>query len=310
LVEVTHILIASFLLAIIGYLAQTTGLCMVRGVQEALAGKPSFLLAILFSGTLGWFSLVAALIFGIENPFTSYHFHYWSILGGCLFGIGAALNNGCGVSTVSKLARGQVVMVSTVLGWIIGWQLEELLVINIVRISYAIPQYAHFSVLITLSLCLITLTMRFSKEERKTWLSMLAIGLVAGVAFLLEPNWTPSSLLRDLSLSRWDSSSSHWPTPGRFFLFMSLIGGMIGAAMWTKSFELQSASLVVVLRHLLAGTLMGVGAAIAGGGNDSLLLLALPALSLSGLTAVLSIVIGIYFVKGLFPMLRGIIRDA
>ena len=51
-----------------------------------------------------------------------------------------------------------------------------------------------------------------------------------------------------------------------------------------------------VLRHSSAGVLMGIGAALAGGGNDSQLLLALPSLSFAGLATVLSILCGIYAV--------------
>ena len=126
---------------------------------------------------------------------------------------------------------------------------------------------------------------------------MLVIGLIAGVVFLIEPKWTPSGLLRGLSLSGLDRGSPNWPSADRFLLFFGLIGGMIAAAVLTRSFSFQIPTMTDVLRHLSAGILMGIGAAIAGGGNDYQLLLALPSLSLTGLATVLSILCGIYAVK-------------
>jgi len=48
------------------------------------------------------------------------------------------------------------------------------------------------------------------------------------------------------------------------------------------------------VEHLFAGTLMGIGASLAIGGNDSQLLLALPAFSPAGFGAVAGILLGIW----------------
>jgi hypothetical protein len=72
---------------------------------------------------------------------------------------------------------------------------------------------------------------------------------------------------------------------------------MILAAVITRSFAFESAKFTRMLRHWGAGILMGIGAAVAGGGNDSQLLLSLPALSLAGLLTIVSILLGIYVVK-------------
>jgi hypothetical protein len=42
--------ISLLLVCIIGFLAQSIGLCMVRGVNEFKSGKPEFLLALLLRG--------------------------------------------------------------------------------------------------------------------------------------------------------------------------------------------------------------------------------------------------------------------
>jgi len=123
---------------------------------------------------------------------------------------------------------------------------------------------------------------------------MLAIGLMASVVFIYEPKWTPSGLLKDVSLSLWHSDWNQWPSIERFILIATLISGMFVAAIQTRSFKLIPSRWGVFLGHLLAGILMGVGAVIACGGNDTQLLLAMPSLSPAGVTSIISMLVGIY----------------
>ena len=60
-----------------------------------------------------------------------------------------------------------------------------------------------------------------------------------------------------------------------------------------RSFRWPRLSGRLLIKHLSAGVLMGVGAAIASGGNDSQLLLTLPALSPAGWATVASMILGI-----------------
>ncbi len=290
--------IALILIAALGYLAQRTGLCMVRGVNEAMAGKPLFLLAILFSGAFAWVSVVIAYFFQLQVPFISYQVTISAAVGGLLFGLGAAFNHGCGVSTISKLARGHLVMLATIAGWLLGWLL--------LAIFLPVPKAAHFQVasewhygglVLLLSLLIVLFVTRLKPKDRKIWRGMLAIGLMAGIAFLYEPQWTPSGLLKAISLAVWDGDASRWPSMERFMLIAALITGMAVAALWTRSFKLVWSNWRGYFRHGLAGILMGIGAALANGGNDSQLLLALPAMSPAGVVTVLSMLLGIYVVR-------------
>ena len=65
------------------------------------------------------------------------------------------------------------------------------------------------------------------------------------------------------------------------------------AAIRRKTFKFLPLQKTHCVRHLLAGCLMEIGAAIASGGNDSQLLLGLPSLSPAGITTVLSMLVGI-----------------
>ena len=123
---------------------------------------------------------------------------------------------------------------------------------------------------------------------------MMGIGLLAGFLFLYERGWTPSGLLHDLSATARGVEASTWPKPGRYLIIVFLLSGMAFVAIRTKSFELKVPSAKAGVVHLLAGTSMGIGAALARGGNDSQLLLTLPVFSPAGITAVASMLLGLY----------------
>jgi hypothetical protein len=288
------LMIIIFLVGSLGYLAQTSGLCMVRGVNEWEAGEPEFLLAIILSGSFGWVAILISYAFNFPLSMQANAVNAWFAFGGILFGIGASFNQGCGVSTLSKLARGDLKMMFTVIGWFVGWCL----------LSYWQPQLntkplylSHLlilGVLIFISVILLIWVSLGDKERKSLWFKMLGIGLIAGLIFLYEPKWTPSGLLHQVSNAIFSTDTS-WPIVERYLLFLGLLLGMFLAAWRTKKFQLVKFSLKQSCSHILAGTFMGFGASLALGGNDSQLLLALPALSPAGLLSTAGIVFGIWF---------------
>lgn len=118
--------------------------------------------------------------------------------------------------------------------------------------------------------------------------------MVASIVFLYERHWTPSGLLKDISLFVWYGDERQWPSRERFLLMLSLVLGMLIAAVYTRSFVVKWMTRRLVARHLFAGILMGMGAVLASGGNDTQLLLALPVFSPAGFVAVLFMLFGIY----------------
>ncbi|WP_261314571.1 YeeE/YedE family protein [Vibrio hangzhouensis] len=280
--------------ATIGFLAQTTGLCMVRGVKEAVSGKPVFLLSILLSGTLVWVAIAISYWFEYPVNYSPSYPTLWAAAGGLIFGMGAAFNGGCGVSTISRFARGQIVMFATVAGWLVAWlALADILKGGAVS-SYPMAVSTLLGILIVVSVVLLVLAFRSSTETRNLWLSMLGIGLMAGLVFIYEPHWTPSGLFKSMGLSLWNGQEESWPRVERFYLFAFLVIGMVVAALVTSSFKFESTSVPQVGKHFAAGIMMGIGAVMAGGGNDTQLLVSLPSLSLAGLVTTFSIVVGIW----------------
>ncbi len=290
---------------LLGYMAQQVGLCMVRGVSELLNGRPYFIMAILSSGAFVWISVLIAEQLNINYPFHDVQISPWVFVGGLIFGIGSAFNQGCSVSTIGRLACGQLKMLVTVIGWFTGWLIITYWIQSqywsptLVYLKVAKTTHWHTFVLMALSIGILAWTFSLTKEHRKIWFSMLTIGLVAGSLFLIEPRWTHSSFLQDLSYSLIHQDDQRWPANHRFLLAFSTVIGMVLAAWKNKYFGLRIPNFKTSMVHLFAGTLMGIGASLAGGGNDSLILLALPAFSLAGSVSLIGIILGIIMVKKL-----------
>ena len=85
---------------IIGYLSQSTGLCLVNSVRLALKRRFSLLFATLLSGSFSWISISIGQQSGLSDVNVAYGPNFWIALGGFMFGIGAAFNHACTLSTL------------------------------------------------------------------------------------------------------------------------------------------------------------------------------------------------------------------
>lgn len=234
----------------------------------------------------------------IPTNFKTFEVSIWFAIGGGLFGFGTAFNQGCGVSTLGKLSRGDSKMLFTIIGWLIGWTILANWNPSISHNKFIISSDITIGILIALSIALLVWAFIGDKERRKLWLTMMAIGLIGGFVFLFDPKWPPSGLLHKISHATVNPDNRLWPPKESYFLFIALLTGMLSAAFYTKKFEIIKSSWKEWSLHIMAGTFMGIGASLALGGNDTQLLLGLPTFSPAGAVAVLGMLVGIWV--GLF----------
>lgn len=280
---------------IIGYLAQRSGLCMIRGVTECRAGRPTLLLAMLLCGVCVWAFVPVAGLWHINIPHVRYQWHILFALGGLIFGLGTAANGGCSVSTLSRLARGDSHMLATVLGWVIGWCLW----VSLAPASHYVSRIGTTSTVFIIFELLLWgagtwWVIKQGSASRRLWFTIMGIGLLCGLMFVLQPYWSPSALVKHLADATLHKQASAWPSNERYLLLLAMVFGMLVAAWIGHRFKLQRVTLKLILLHLMAGTAMGAGASMALGGNDLQLLLALPAASPAALVTVASMLLGIY----------------
>lgn len=111
------------LVFLIGFAAHRARLCTVRAVMQWLGERKTSVL-ISFVKAAGWSSLMAGVfvLLGLSIKGVSQTHGVWwvGIFGGFLFGVGAAINGGCSLSTVQRLADGDGSLLLTLFAFVLG----------------------------------------------------------------------------------------------------------------------------------------------------------------------------------------------
>ena len=319
----------SFLLALacaatIGFAAHRASLCNVRAVAEVLTQRSAHMLRSLLHAAL-WACLVGGLWTVMAGqplvPARVPAVLTWSVIGGLLFGIGAAVNGGCSLSTLHRLADGEVGMLATLAGFVVGVSLDlalapwagsarplEWVASTAIwsRWPSAAPWVLAALVIWAASQALALKSAAQSASPRTLRHTLLAptyslavaaalMGVSAGVLYAAQGAWSYTNHLRTSVLHGWTGSAM--PSASHSLLVFALLVGMLLSARQRRSLAWRPPQRAGVwLRHLGGGVLMGAGAAMVPGGNDTLLLNALPSLALQAVVAYASLLAGIAMV--------------
>ncbi len=320
--------VAALLAAFIGFSSHRASLCTVKAVTELLNSRRGFLLA-----SFGKATVWAALVFGTlllffpsaARGFQAYEPRIFALLGAFLFGIGAALNGGCSLSTLQRLADGDLWMLLTLAGicaGILAWSIADVSL----GLTYAIhvpvlwPQLGSrgpwlLAILWLLGAWELARLWQSRPRDLRIWqlpasaayrLSTAAviIGVCGGLLYGLEGGWTYSNYFRTAVDAVYRGSAS----PSRFqaLLFAALLAGMVASALQRGSFRWRwSGTGESRVKRFVAGTIMGFGAAAIPGGNDTLLLTGIPTLSGWALGSYLALLLGVAFVLVTVKLLTG-----
>ena len=109
--------------ALIGFAAHRASLCNVRAVAETMTTGSAHMLWSLLQAVLWMATLTGVLVlaFGVvPQPAWARAPALWAWAGGALFGVGAAVNGGCSLSTLTRLADGEVGMIAALGGFALG----------------------------------------------------------------------------------------------------------------------------------------------------------------------------------------------
>lgn len=290
-----YTLIGIACVTLIGFIAHRVGICLVRAVKMSIERDFSLLLAILLSGLWAAIYILVADYNQWQQPFERFAFHPLFAVGGFIFGLGASVNQGCSVSTMHQFARGNLSMIFTMLGWFIGWCLwMSLSMTNFVRVDYIMLAALDINIVKLLFGLSVVFTMGMLwlfPKQRERWFGIALIGLLVSVLFHIEPMWAPSKLIQDIGSSVFEGTAA--PSFFREVLVVMLLLGMWLSVLLIGNMQLRWPTPHKLVRHSVAGNLMGVGGAMALGGNDSQILMGLPTLSIGAITAVSFMIIGI-----------------
>jgi hypothetical protein len=285
----------SLLLAfLIGWVSQRMGMCLVNAMGLLLKRRPTLFVSLVSCGLFGLMLAPFYALFGVSQPLFIPEVGYLSLVGGgLLFGLASVLNDGCSVGTLTKLASGNLNKVFTILGWVLGIVLWHHLNMLTEHRALQMPMITsrHYWLVIGIVLLILLFLVRIH-GDRHLVLSSLLLGALTSALYTFEPLWTPSVFFYDLSQPFRGSGDTSLTTP-RVTVFAMLMLGMLCYTLHRRTFNYQRFAAMTAARHLLAGVLMGTGASMMLGGNDSQILLVFPTLTWVGAVPLVSIVLGI-----------------
>ena len=263
-----------------GLLLSRIRFCMVAAVDEARQGnwgltKAITLISLMISAVLLLYTLAGG------EPSTQVAANRQVILGGVIFGLAAAWNQACFISTSVQLTAGELNALWPVAGWLIGFRL----------MAAALPPTRLHADGLNNAIALLVLAAALGGlllRDRRTasepsaaaspasidWRASVACGLMLGFVDNDLWLWNPSALARQLAHPH--LLALHWGEGGAASLLgLVLLLGMALNALLQHRFKLRPLQLQQ-WRRLPCGIGMAIGATLAMGGNDTQLLRYLP----------------------------------
>lgn len=292
--------------AILGFSAHRAGLCTVKAVAEIITSRRAYFLLSFMKSAI-WVMTLIALVgaFGHTTEFTHWPLTSLSVLGGVLFGVGAGLNGGCTFSTLTRAVDGNIGHWITVAAWPVGMWIAT--VMPLFHPEPMVLQQPDYPLWALLMLCVgvlvesVLIARRFwRKHTVKRILGASVYTLSAGAALVGLSNaviveatgpWSFSSTILcgigSRSGTSCDQSVLAWSIVGAALL------GMGFSSLQRGSFKFRLPDGVSAMRHGAGGLCMGMGTVLIPGGNDGLILFAIPSLSPHAIAAYAGIIAGI-----------------
>lgn len=322
--QVLAIVLALF----IGFAAHRASLCTVRAVGEVMSSGKAWILAS-FAKAVIWVCMIYGTLLLLHpasaSIFIVYEPRALTLAGGFIFGVGAAINRGCSLSTVQRLAEGDLGMLATFAGLFAGITAWTLLDLKIALVEPVAAPLIWHSIGVGAPILVGVLWLLAGFEIIRLWRSRpanatigrlllkpayrqstaaLIIGISGGLLYGLLPAWTYSNYLRTAV----DTTLRDMPSPAALqgWLFAALVTGMVASAIQRGSMRLRiDGGARQIPMRLAGGMAMGIGASMIPGGNDTLILTSIPTLSLWALAAYAALLLGIACVMGLHVLVSG-----
>lgn len=281
------ILLASVFLALLmGFAVQRGGTCLVAALEEAVNRRRwSRIRALLETSlwVLGGFVLLRAFDRLPMVPM-GYPLHWHAALGGALLGIGAFINGGCAFGVVARIGSGQWAWLLTPLGFLAGFALAGKGLGMTSTMPVAIPDWLEQVPIGLAPMIMAALVARLGwlawnrrngSADASIWSPHHAT-IVLGVAFLLlfvcVGAWAYTDILAELASGRYMELGLRGLLLPALFAG-ALLGGWT-AGLWEHRWPTPRA----LVKCFSGGVLMGLGATLVPGGNDSLILFGMPLL--------------------------------
>jgi uncharacterized protein len=267
-----------------GYAVQRGSICAVAAVDAVVAERRWHrFFAFLVCAAIALAVMAAAALAGVEmlDQYRGSTAVLAPALGGALFGAGAWVNGRCAFGTIAGLGSGELARIGTLAGLFGGFAFAGTIGLQGPALELSSPLFGQpaGSVLagaVAAAVILISLARgRADRRESASWpplAAMIIIGLVNGVLLVIAAGWPYTNLLMDLA------RSSGMTLAWRSAMAATFVLGAVAGAVVGEQFRAERGTARRWARGLFGGALMGVGATLVPGGNDTMLLVGLPLL--------------------------------
>ncbi len=214
------------------------------------------------------------------------HLGWPLFLGAALMGIGAVLNQGCFIGTISKIGTGQFGYLISFVGLALAVALDlggflSTLDANFVKERSPLSDSIVKQTMLAGSFLIAAISLwQLLQRKAKSMFPLIIVGLSGALIFGLSPEWTYGS-----TIARFSRGIAFSNNLAIEMAVIALFAGSICSAMLRDKFHPTWGNMQSAFMHLAGGFLMGIGVRAIPGGNDVLLLWVIPGLALHGVIA-------------------------
>ncbi len=306
---------AIVLALVLGFAAHRASICTVRAVAEVMSSRSGYMLASIGKSVL-WVWAVTIPLFWLM-PAAGTGLSGWSltgaaVLGGFMFGLGAAINRGCAFSTMARFVDGDGKMLATIIGFslgvlcfvtLAGWQwlarpTPAPALVGPLLVWAMAPALAFLAWALYESVRLwrtrpsgMRVTDLILAPRYRLSTAALLVGLSGALLFLIYGPFGSTATFELFIEGAFGIRS--WPTAVRSVLLVAVLSGMFLSTVQRGSFRFDWWPRPAWLVNLGGGLLMGLGTALAPGGNDALVLYGIPSLSPAAVPTFTALALGV-----------------
>lgn len=277
------------LLFFIGFSSQRSGVCMVRAVREVIERRrvnrlAGFLLAA--ASAMVVMALAEALGARPYATIIGTRPDGWAIAGGALFGIGTRVGGHCAVGLLAALTAGDLSRTASLAAMfaaaaLLGPDMSQAAGMLPQRLPAFTPLTGRPELALALGGGLAALAAGYIyrrigwQRPRGGWsplVAMTLIGAASSILFALDQRWVYTSRIAEVAYGEVGFTLATVAGP------VALVAGMLIAAMTGGIFRLRLGNLRDWATAASGGLLMGLGATMVPGGNDTMLFTGIPLL--------------------------------
>lgn len=256
---------------VLGFAMNRGSICTVIATKELVCEKRPARFIALFECAV-WAALVYAIL---EMPPMMHE--GWSKLGylvpaAILLGIGSYVNGACVFGSVGHIGNGEIEFAFTFLGIYAVLYIESWFDLLSDSPPISAPPSLEAALLAPALLAIMAVRFGVSRRSesnfRRLTMAMGSVGIISTVLSVLAPGFSIATSVGPIASV---------PVAGAVISVCMFGGSLVSARLRKHGFMLKRPTLKTVIKRTLAGILMGLGALLIPGGNDTLLLIGLPA---------------------------------